>query len=99
MVESERLLGTYTRYGKLLMLPAVVESAQRWIELLEFDAHLAQRRAGAMSLGSWLGSLRGVEARALGAWDDPMPRVVGLFRLLRKLGSGIWSAARRLRDR
>jgi hypothetical protein len=49
-----------------------------------------------MSLGTWLGSLRGVEAWALGAWDDPMPLVVGFWRLLRKLGFGIWSAARGL---
>src|SRR5262245_28217159 len=36
MVESERFLGTYTRYGKVLMLPALDESTQDWIELLEF---------------------------------------------------------------
>lgn len=65
----------------------------------DVQAYLALRRAGAMSLGSWLRSLRGVEARALGAWDDPLPIVVGFLRLLRKLGSGAWSAARRLIER
>lgn len=62
----------------------------------DVQAYLAMRRTGALNLASWLRSLRGVEARALGAWDDPLPLVVGFLRLVRRLGSGAWSATRRL---
>jgi predicted ATP-grasp superfamily ATP-dependent carboligase len=65
----------------------------------DVQAYLALRQAEAMSLGEWLGSLRGVEARALGAWDDPIPLVVGFLRLLRQLVAGLWSTARRLIER
>jgi predicted ATP-grasp superfamily ATP-dependent carboligase len=65
----------------------------------DVQAYLALRKADAMSLGEWLGSLRGVEARALGAWDDPIPLVVGFLRLLRQLAAGLWAAARRLMER
>jgi predicted ATP-grasp superfamily ATP-dependent carboligase len=65
----------------------------------DVQAFVALRRAGAMTLGSWLRSLRGVEARALGAWDDPLPLIVGVVRLLRKLVAGAWSVARGLIDR
>jgi len=65
----------------------------------DVQAYLALRQADAMSLGEWLGSLRGVEARALGAWDDPIPLVVGFLRLLRQLVAGLWSTARRLIER
>jgi D-aspartate ligase len=75
--------------------PGVKYVNEEW----DVQAYLALRKADAMSLGGWLGSLRGVEARALGAWDDPMPLAVGFFRLLRKLVSGVWSAARRLIER
>jgi D-aspartate ligase len=36
LLESKRFLGTYTRYGKLLLLPPADESPQTWVRLLEF---------------------------------------------------------------
>ncbi len=54
-------------------------------EELDPFAYIALRRSGALRLGQWLGSLRGVEARAIGAWDDPLPMLVGLWRVIRLL--------------
>jgi predicted ATP-grasp superfamily ATP-dependent carboligase len=65
----------------------------------DVQAYLALRTANAMSLRAWLGSLRGVEATAVGAWEDPMPLIVGFFRLLRKLTSRPRAAARRWFER
>jgi predicted ATP-grasp superfamily ATP-dependent carboligase len=48
-----------------------------WVsELWDLQAYLLLRRAGALSLRGWLRSVRGAEARALGAWDDPLPLLV-----------------------
>jgi D-aspartate ligase len=53
----------------------------------EFDifAYLALRRTSALSLKRWLSSLRGTEAWAIGAWDDPLPLLVGVWRFVRLL--------------
>jgi D-aspartate ligase len=65
----------------------------------DVQAYLALRKSGAMRLGGWLGSLRDAEAKAVGAWDDPMPFLVGLWRFLRHLGERAWSATRGLGGR
>jgi D-aspartate ligase len=38
MLDSESFLGTFTRYGKVIMLPSADEHPQEWISLLEFVA-------------------------------------------------------------
>lgn len=48
-------------------------------EQLDVQTFFEMRRAGALSLGGWLGSLRGAEP-AIAAWDDPAPLLVGLGR-------------------
>ena len=57
----------------------------------EFDvfAYLALRRTGALSLRRWLRSLRGTEAWAIGARDDPLPLIVGVWRFARLLLSWV----------
>jgi len=40
------------------------------------------RKAGQLTTWEWLRSLRGVKALAIWAWDDPLPMVVVLWRLL-----------------
>jgi predicted ATP-grasp superfamily ATP-dependent carboligase len=60
----------------------------------DFRAYLVLRKAGVLSLGGWLASLRGVQAKAFAAWDDPLPLLVGLWRFLRLLGSRIASGFR-----
>ena len=51
----------------------------------EWDAQafFALRKSKELTFGAWLRSLRGTRARALWAWDDPGPLLVGLWRLLR----------------
>ncbi|HEY5596498.1 MAG TPA: ATP-grasp domain-containing protein, partial [Candidatus Bipolaricaulota bacterium] len=48
----------------------------------DVQAYLALRRSGALSLRGWYDSLRGAQAWAIGAWDDPLPLVAGLWRFL-----------------
>lgn len=48
-------------------------------EQLDVQTFLEMRRAEALSLGGWLGSLRGAKP-AIAAWDDPAPLLVGLGR-------------------
>lgn len=49
----------------------------------DIKSYLALRKSGRLTLGRWLASLRGVEAMAIGAWDDPLPALVTLWRFLR----------------
>jgi D-aspartate ligase len=51
----------------------------------DVQAYLALRKSGNMNFGRWLRSIRGVNAKAIGAWDDPLPLMVGLWRFLRHL--------------
>jgi predicted ATP-grasp superfamily ATP-dependent carboligase len=57
----------------------------------DVQAYLSLRRAGVMSLGGWLASLRGVRAKAFAAWDDPLPLLVGIRRFLGLLGARLVS--------
>jgi D-aspartate ligase len=42
LLESDRLLGTYTRLGRTELLPAIDENREAWLELLSFvGSHLA----------------------------------------------------------
>ena len=68
-------------------LPAEMIRPQRepvkWInEELEVQRYLLLRKSGAMTFWSWLGSLRGAKSKALWAWDDPLPLIAGVGRLL-----------------
>ena len=49
----------------------------------DVQAFLALRKSGKLGLRAWLASLRGVRARAVWAWDDPLPFLAGLWRLAR----------------
>lgn len=69
--------------------PGVKYVNEEW----DFKAYLALRKSGQLTLWSWLRSLRGVEARAVLAWDDPLPLAAVIWRFLRagirqRLGSG-----------
>ncbi len=71
---------------------AVVPRRVRYVnEEWDVQAFFALRRTGLMSLRSWLTSLRGVRAKAFAAWDDPVPLLVGLWRLRRILGAPLGS--------
>jgi len=50
----------------------------------DVQAYRALHRAGQLDRRSWLRSLTGTEAWALGAWDDPRPLLAGGWRFLRK---------------
>ncbi len=59
----------------------------------DIQSFLALRRSGDITLGRWLDSLRGAQAKAIWAWDDPIPLVVGLGRFMRLLIPG-WQTIR-----
>lgn len=61
----------------------------------DVQAYLALRKSGTLNLWRWLRSLRGSKA-AIGAWDDPLPLVMGLLRFLQLCWCGFWSSARKL---
>jgi predicted ATP-grasp superfamily ATP-dependent carboligase len=65
----------------------------------DLKAYLALRKTGRMGLGRWLRSLRGIQARAIGAWDDPLPAVIVLWQFLsafrRRVGSTMSDLIRR----
>jgi predicted ATP-grasp superfamily ATP-dependent carboligase len=75
--------------------PALFRRGIRYVnEEWDVRAFVALRKAGVLSLGGWLASLRGVQARAFAAWDDPLPLLVGLWRFLCLLGSRLASRFR-----
>jgi predicted ATP-grasp superfamily ATP-dependent carboligase len=58
---------------------------RRWlVEDKDLDAMRAHRRKGSLSLGAWLGSLRGVSEFAHFAVDDLWPSAIFAMRLVRK---------------
>jgi predicted ATP-grasp superfamily ATP-dependent carboligase len=48
----------------------------------DFKAYLALRKSGELTLGRWLRSVCGSKAKAIGAWDDPLPLIVLFWRFL-----------------
>jgi predicted ATP-grasp superfamily ATP-dependent carboligase len=75
--------------------PAVFRRGVRYVnEEWDVQAYLSLRQAGVLRLGDWLASLRGVEAQAFAAWDDPLPLLVGLWRFRSLLGSRLASRLR-----
>lgn len=48
----------------------------------EIQAFFAYRKSGALNLWSWLQSLKGAKITII-AWDDPLPFIVGFWRLLK----------------
>jgi predicted ATP-grasp superfamily ATP-dependent carboligase len=58
----------------------------------DFKAFLALRRRGELTARRWIDSLRGAEARAVFAWDDPLPLLVVGWRFLRAAMRGRRSA-------
>ena len=63
----------------------------------DIQAYFAYRKSGALNLWRWLQSLRGAKITIL-AWDDPLPFLVGCWRLLKISGSSLWSVVRRRRE-
>lgn len=55
----------------------------------DVQAYLSLRKSRDITFRSWLDSLRGVQAWAFGAWDDPLPLLAGLWRVLRRTWSRI----------
>jgi predicted ATP-grasp superfamily ATP-dependent carboligase len=49
----------------------------------DLKAYLALRKSGELTLGSWLQSIRGAQAKALWASDDPMPFLATMSRVVR----------------
>ena len=78
-------------------LPEVAELSRRLLRALDYRgfvgvdllAYLALRRSKAITTREWLRSIRGAEAKALGAWDDPVPLIVGLKRFLDRVVSAV----------
>lgn len=54
-------------------------------ESWDFQAYLALRKTGRLSLAGWLSSLCSAQSRALWACNDPMPFFAGVVRLFRVL--------------
>jgi len=82
----------YRHLTGLPLEPAAFRRGIRYVnEEWDVQAYLALRKAGALSLGGWLASLRGVRAKAFAAWDDPLPLLVGLWRFLCRIGSRLAS--------
>ena len=55
----------------------------------DVQAFAASWKSGEMTLLEWIRSLRGIEARALLAWSDPLPLLVGLWRFARSCLLGV----------
>lgn len=49
----------------------------------DLQAYLVLRKSGSLNLWKWLRSLRGAKT-AIGAWDDPLPLLAGIWRLLKR---------------
>jgi predicted ATP-grasp superfamily ATP-dependent carboligase len=62
----------------------------------DIQAYFAYRKTGALNLWRWLQSLYGSKITIL-AWDDPLPFLVGFWRLLKQSWSHLRSAVRRRR--
>lgn len=84
-------------YRHLTVLDEGATQAERFKPLIkcvneewEVQAYLAYRKLGGLNLWSWLRSLYGSKITIM-AWDDPMPFIVGLWRLVALL----WSRLRR----
>lgn len=56
--------------------PGVKYVNEEW----DLQAFCALRRQARLTTWQWLRSLRGAKARAIAAWDDPRPLLVGLWR-------------------
>ncbi len=71
-------------------LPLVKCVNEEW----DIQAYFAYRKSGTLNLWHWLQSLYGAEITIM-AWDDPLPFLVGLWRLLKISGSSLWSVVRK----
>jgi D-aspartate ligase len=60
----------------------------------EIQAYFAYRKAGALNLWSWLRSLNGAKITIM-AWDDPLPFIVGFWRLVKVFWCFVWSMGRK----
>lgn len=58
--------------------PGVKYCNEEW----DVQAYFALRKSGDLSFFGWLGSIRGAEAWALGALDDPLPLLMGMWRFM-----------------
>ena len=70
--------------------PAVKYVNEEW----DIQSYFALRRSGAINLWQWVGSLKGAKP-AIGAWDDPLPLIAGVWRLLKISLRYVGSAIRR----
>lgn len=58
----------------------------RWVnEQTDIQAYIASRKLESLTFLKWICSIWGAEAKAIGAWDDPLPLIVVILKLLRKL--------------
>lgn len=58
--------------------PGVKYFNEEW----DVQAYLALQKSGDLSFFGWLNSIRGAEAWAIGARDDPLPLMMGLWRFI-----------------
>lgn len=65
--------------------PGVKYFNEEW----DVQAYLALRKSGDLSFFGWLNSIRGTEAWAIGARDDPLPLMVGLWRFILMLSHAV----------
>ncbi len=63
-------------------------------EELDLKSFLIHRKGGKLTFRQWLKSLQGVKAWAIGAWDDPLPFIIMVGRLLRACLRNVFSAGK-----
>ena len=56
----------------------------------DVKAYLTLRRSGGLTFGHWLRSIYGTKAWAIGAWDDPLPLIIVIWRFLRAFCCDLW---------
>jgi predicted ATP-grasp superfamily ATP-dependent carboligase len=76
--------------------PHAQEGIKHINEEWEIQAYLALRRSGELGFLAWLRSIQNSKSWAIGAWDDPLPVIMGFGRFLKK-GWRV-SARRRARE-
>jgi D-aspartate ligase len=66
-----------------VLSPSFLPEVQYMNEEWDFKAFLSLRKSGKLTFVRWVRSVRGSKAKAIWAWDDPLPMIVVLWRFLR----------------
>ncbi|HUN66290.1 MAG TPA: ATP-grasp domain-containing protein [Bacteroidota bacterium] len=75
----------YDMIGQKCPLPDRYETGVKWLDISkDVKAFLAYRRAGEMTLGAWLSSLRGPTVHHLWSLQDPKPALMETWYIMRR---------------